>query len=94
MKYIFAALILCFASGAAVLPPVWQGVTEIKAILNSQALDQYLDSGDILESIARHEDGWLITTSRSQVYVKVAPEPQNRPGPQRFHLEFSSQVRP
>lgn len=93
MRYILAALFLVSATAEALLPPVWQGVAEVKAILNSKELNQYLDSGDILEGITKHEDGWLISTNRSQVFVKVAPEPQNMPGPEKFHLEFSSQVR-
>lgn len=93
MKALLAALILVSASAEALLPPVWQGVAEIRAIVNSKELNQYLDSGDILESITKHEEGWIIQTNRSSVFVKVKEEPQDRPGPEKFHLEFSSPIR-
>lgn len=88
MKYLLIAFIFFSRTAEALLPPVWQGVAEVKAILNSTELNQYLDSGDILESISKHEEGWIIQTNRSFIYVKVKQEPQSSPGPEKFHLEF------
>lgn len=89
MRLILPILFLSFASAEAILPPVWQGVAEVRAILDSSELNQHLNSGDILESIIKNDDGWTIQTNRNSIHVKVVPEPQNMPGKEKFHIEFS-----
>jgi hypothetical protein len=70
------------------LPPIWQGVAEIKAILNDPQLATVLDSGEILESIERSGQGWMITTSQSEVRVEVIAQKMTMPGPELFRLNF------
>lgn len=89
MKRLMISLaLIASAPMFALLPPVWQGVAEIRAILNDPQLNSELNSGDILESITREENGWLITTSKSKVRVQVIPQPQNMPGPEKFKLKY------
>ena len=89
MKKLVLLAILFTAPLSAVLPPVWQGVAEVKAILNDPDLSQHLDSAEILESIAKTDQGWLISTNRSHLLVKVIYERQSMPGAQKFKLKYS-----
>lgn len=79
---------------SALLPPAWEGVAELKAILNEKELANYLDSGDILQEVSKTEEGWLITTNRSYIAVRIIPLPQMQPGPEKFKLEFKRDARP
>jgi hypothetical protein len=72
----------------ALLPPAWQDVAEVKAILNAPDLSNYLESGDAVESIAKTDAGWEITTNHSKVKVEIVRKPQNMPGPEKFTLKF------
>lgn len=78
-----------FTTSYAALPPVWQGVAEIKAIVEDPKLSEFLNSGDILESITKSREGWVIKTSHSSVFVQVIPLPQEMPGPMKFELQYS-----
>lgn len=80
-------LITTYAEGA--LPPAWQNVAEIKAILNNPELSHVLDSADLIESISKTEEGWKIITNHGEIAVKINPIPQAMPGPEQFTLEFS-----
>lgn len=91
MKKIFFGLILLIAiqgQSFAVLPPLWQGVQELKTILNDKRLGEYLDSGDVITSIKKTDDGWVIITNKKNVAVQVSYEHSPRPGPVPFSLKF------
>ena len=88
---LLAALLLVSPSLFAALPPAWQGVKELEAILQDQALSRHLDSGDYIEGINRTETGWAITTNHGHVKIDVTPLPQDMPGPIKFKLDFTSQ---
>lgn len=89
MKKLFAvALGLLSLPLSAVLPPVWQDVAEIKAVLTDPALTQYLDSAELIQSINRVEKGWEIHTSKQTVFAEIVPQPQSSPGPERFKVTF------
>lgn len=72
----------------ALLPPAWEGVREIKAILDDENLSHYLNSGDLILSIERQEEGWVIKTNHSSIKVKVQKLPQSMPGPEKFELHY------
>lgn len=90
MKYIAACLFVT-SSAFAVLPPAWQGIKELQAILQNRELSQHLDSGDYIEGINRSEQGWVLTTNHSLIEIEVKPLQQDVPGPERFELKFTSQ---
>jgi len=83
-----AALFLVHGSVQALLPPLWEGVAEIKAILSDEQLKDYLDSADIIESISKTSSGYLIKTNRSELEAIVEFRPQGMPGPAKFDIKF------
>ena len=85
--FLFIAFLFC-VKAEALLPPVWQGVAEVKAILNDPQLSQHLDSGEVLESITKTDTGWEILTNRSRLRIDVIPQPQKMPGPEQFTLKY------
>lgn len=87
-KLVVAALCLCVLPLTAVLPPVWQNVAELKAILTDPALNQELDSAELIQSINRIENGWEIRTNKQTVIAEITPQPQSMPGPERFKVTF------
>jgi hypothetical protein len=87
MKTLLLSLLFIQSSFAA-LPPLWEGVKEIKAILENPQLGVSLQSGEEILKIKRIENGWLIITNKNRLPIKVVPQPQTIPGPQKFELEF------
>lgn len=87
-------LALCGASLAvstslfAALPPLYQGIEELKTILADEKLGQLLQSGEVIEDISKNNDGYLITTNRHRLQAQVVYEPAARPGPAQFHIVF------
>ena len=73
---------------SALLPPVWQNVAELKAILQDQQLNQFLDSAELIQKIEKTETGWAIVTNRSTTYADITPEKQAMPGPEKFSIHF------
>lgn len=88
MKPFFFLAIFATTTLSALLPPVWQDVAEIKAILNDTRLNQYLESGESLQTIEKQPTGWLLRTNESIIFVEVHPEKQSMPGPEKFSIEF------
>lgn len=80
-KRLLLGLILLSGVGEAALPPAWEAVREIKAILDDNQLNHYLDSGEIVNKIERTEEGWAIQTNRSRISITVKTLPQSVPAP-------------
>lgn len=87
LQITFASLLLS-QSAVALLPPLWQGVLEIKAILSDEHLKDYLDSAEVIESIVKNPTGYIIKTNYSELEAKVVALPQNKPGPAKFEVQF------
>lgn len=94
IKPLLLGLIALSGISEAVLPPAWEGVREIKAILDSKDLNLYLDSADSIQSIEREDDGWVINTNRSQINVEIERLQQERPGPEQFEIKFNRKISP
>lgn len=88
-KLTFLLFFPCIASAA--LPPAWQGVAELKAILNAPELPEYLESGDVIQGVLREENGWRIETNHRSITIEVIPKDQKMPGPKSFELKFKKQ---
>lgn len=92
MKNLVVAALCLFALPlTAVLPPVWQDVAEIKAVLTDPALTQQLDSAELIQSINRIEKGWEIHTNKQTVVAEIVTQPQSSPGPERFKVLYKKQ---
>lgn len=95
MKKLWAALLVfVFISNSsyALLPPLYTSLEEYRQLINSKELSAKLGSGQAIQSIERVENGFVIQTPRYTLHVDVIHEPQEHPGPARFHLEFHAPI--
>jgi hypothetical protein len=72
----------------AILPPLYHGLNELKAIINDPRLYQNLQSSEIIEKIEKVNDGYIIYTQERKVKVDINYLPIQRPGPGQFELTF------
>lgn len=86
--YIASAAIAVTLPLFSILPPAWQDVAELKAILEDRHIDEYLQSGDVILQIAKSDHGWTIVTNHSKFYADVVPLPQKMIGPEKFEIRF------
>jgi hypothetical protein len=84
--WLVALVAQTFVEGA--LPPFWEDDAELKAILEDSRLGQFFDSSMIIDAISKNNEGWEIKSGKLEVIVKVKEMPQQKPGPQKFTLEF------
>ena len=77
------------------LPPKYQTAREIRAILNDCRLFEKLGN-EVIQSIRKTEDGYVIVTRSSEIQVDVNVLPPSTPGiigePTRFDLVFHDPV--
>lgn len=88
----FAAAILFTLHVQAALPPLYQGIKEIQAILESAELAQKLPSGDVIEEIKRTDTGFSITTNKRELQVHVTYVKTGKIGPDDFTLRFDESI--
>ncbi|QLH35306.1 MAG: hypothetical protein HWD61_03405 [Parachlamydiaceae bacterium] len=74
----------------SVLPPLFENIAEIKAILDDQRLGQMLESGESIEEIKHVENGYVLKTNRHRLFVKIRFKHSEKPGPAEFDLEFKT----
>lgn len=72
----------------AVLPPLYQGISEIKTLLEDKRLDKYLEAGDVITSIEKTGHGYKIVTNHRVLPVTIYYLPAEHPGPAKFTVEF------
>ena len=91
-KFLITLLLFTAIQGQtfAILPPLWQGVQELKVILADKQLGDYLDAGDAISAVKKTEDGWIIVTNKKRVAVHITYEPASKPGPVQFRISFSN----
>ena len=88
---IFALILLASLGGMqaeALLPPLYQTSSEIKAIMADEQLGQKLQAGEVIEKIEKNDKGYEITTNKSHLQVNVMNETAQRPGPTHYKLQF------
>ncbi|MGK5595387.1 MAG: hypothetical protein ACSNEK_08525 [Parachlamydiaceae bacterium] len=92
MKLLFSCLffigLACSPACEGALPPLWESVSQIEAILESSDLKNVFNSGEVIESIARTEDGFLVVTNHREVRAIVKAKPQAMPGPAVYEVTF------
>lgn len=76
----------------ALLPPLYQSVTEIRSILENPELGQYLPQTQPILEIQKSRDGYLILTNQLQMQVEIQYLQQQRPGPQQFNTVFHQPI--
>ncbi len=87
-------LTFCIASQTfGALPPLYQSLKELKAVLESPELSNKLTSADYIEEIRRTDEGFLIKTNKHTIQAKLVVEPQGMPGPTKFHVIFEEPKR-
>ncbi len=93
-KIIFTLALFMFAGNIsyAALPPLYQGIREIKAIIEHQEFSENLGSHEVVMDIVRIEQGYLIITNYSHMIVEVVYLPQEMSGPGQFELIFNNPV--
>jgi hypothetical protein len=79
-----APIHMCYA----ILPPLYQSVEEIKAILKDKRLSEVLSSSNTITNIIKIDNGYSIETEDSSVVVDVIYIPTKLLGPAKFKLEF------
>jgi len=73
---------------SAALPPLYESLNEYKSLLNNPELAEKIGSGEPIKNIKRTENGFLVTGNRFTLNVDLIFEPQNHPGPSKFHFIF------
>jgi hypothetical protein len=92
MKRLILLLALATAPAFAVLAPIHQSVREIKAIISSPELREYLPSAYGINEIKKVEEGYLVITDVHCLKVNVVTDLPMRIGPKQFHLEFEGLI--
>jgi len=88
-KYIFILIFLFGIKLHAALPPLYQSLKEIDAIISDARLKEELGSAEPVLEIKRVADGYLIFTNRYTLRVEVIYIPQEMIGPAKFELKFN-----
>jgi hypothetical protein len=87
-KFLLTFLIMPFAG--ALLPPFYQDVQEIEAILDSPDLKGY--SAEQIVQISKEKIGYRLETTHYIFNVEVKAVPSSKIGPAEFKLHFHSPV--
>jgi len=91
-RSLFLGALFCFSTAAfhveALLPPVYESVSEFKALITSQELTIQMGSGEMIRDILRDDKGFVVTGLRHTLKVDVVYDPISHPGPAKFHLVF------
>jgi len=87
-KLIFIIILLFSTQLHAILPPFYQSVNEIEAILKDPRLKDDANSAYPILQIMKVDSGYLIITSRYNQKIEVKYIPQELIGPAKFELKF------
>ena len=93
MKKFLSIFCLCLLFQSpifAILPPLYQGIKEMTAILQDPQLGQLLHSGEVIMSIQKTDSGYTVVTNQHQLPIKVNYRQERRIGPQQFTLSFDA----
>lgn len=95
MKKLLFSLYGClFLTGtlSALLPPLYQNIAELKAILSDDKISECLQSGDVIEEIRKTNEGYLIVTNHREVLAEVVYQPAENIGPAKFKIIFKGKT--
>jgi hypothetical protein len=83
-----AATLLFTAAAGAALPPYWQRVVEIQAILDDGDVGRKLDKAPIDRIERTAEDLYQVQAGPCTLDIRIIGESRSDPGPREFHLQF------
>ncbi len=93
MKKPFLFLILLVSANlSAALPPYYQGVCEMQAVLSDTRLSELLGSSERVLSLAKSEDGYIVMTKSRLLLVDIMYLSGHGIGPAHFDLRFNQPV--
>ncbi len=81
-------LLTVVQSGFAALPPFYESLAEITTILKDNQLADRLGSGEMITSIVKNDQGYLITGVKYKIQVNVIFQKNDKIGPAKFQLRF------
>lgn len=86
ITFSFLCLSLTFEVCAA-LSPYYQSIREYESLLQDPKLAEALGQAEEISNIQRDALGFVVTSPKKTVRVNVIYDPQNQPGPRKFHFE-------
>ena len=91
LKIAISSLLLA-APLCAVLPPFYESVREIQALVSDSRMHERLGSAETIENIARTETGYFVETRNYRMEVDMEYLPAGRPGPAKFRFDFHEPI--
>ncbi len=85
---VFSLFLLLTAPAFALLPPLYQSVTELQEIMDSDELTKYLPTSQKILSITAVGIGYILRTQEYQMLIEVQYQQQSKMGPALFELIF------
>ena len=89
---ILCAVLVWQTSLSAVLPPLYQGINELKDLLNEPKLGELLQSGEVIEEIKKVDNGYLIITNKHELLAEVVYQTNRRVGPAEYTIVLHQPV--
>lgn len=89
-KFIFGTLVFLgmIQNAFAALPPFYESLAELNALLKDPRLADRLGSGELITSIQKNDQGWQVTTTHYNLQIDVVYQKTELIGPQKFELRF------
>lgn len=78
----------CFA----LLAPIYESGREIKMILDDPRLEKSFGAGQMILSIVKNEQGYVVETQDYKLQVKVTQSPTGKIGPVGLKVDFGDAV--
>lgn len=83
-----AATLLLTTAASAALPPYWQRVHEIQAILDDGDVGRALREAPIDRIERTAEDRYQVQAGPCTLEIRIIGESRSDPGPRKFHLQL------
>lgn len=90
---IFSILLLTAQPAFGLLPPLFQSVREIEAIVSSEDLKVKIPPSQPIHALTKVEKGYILETQDYQMAIDVVYKQQATPGPMQFELIFKEPTR-
>jgi hypothetical protein len=90
-KWLFCA-VLSYGALHAALPPFYQSLREMEAVLTDPRLHELLGSAEMIQQVSKTDEGYLVLTQNYLVRVDLRYLPAKMLGPAHFELEFNNPV--
>ncbi len=86
-------IFLALAQNAfAALPPFYESLAELNALLKDPRLAEKLGSGEPISTIQKNDQGYLITGNKYQLQVIVTYQKPVNVGPAKFIIDYENPV--